>query len=202
MSSCTTPFKIQERSSSKLWRLKVDTCGLLHRSPPSSTHSSNLIHLIWKEKLLTFYTCYSSILFNLFRTLGLLQRWYIYTVTLYCEFDRFRLISLTSGLPYRQTALYRSSVWHIHRSAIRPFTYTNRLYAVCSVRPFRRDKPCPMPRVCKSCANLAWPSMTLHHWYFYRQVPTNPRVSFFAPADAFVLGDIDWLIDHTSKIII
>ena len=36
---------MQLRSSKRLCRERVATCGLLHLSPPSSTSSSNLIHL-------------------------------------------------------------------------------------------------------------------------------------------------------------
>ena len=49
ISRSTTPFKTHDLNSNKLWRLNVDTWGLLHLSPPSSTHSSNLIHLKWSN---------------------------------------------------------------------------------------------------------------------------------------------------------
>lgn len=44
-SNSTVPFIIQLRSSKRLCRERVATCGLLHLSPPSSTSSSNLTHL-------------------------------------------------------------------------------------------------------------------------------------------------------------
>ena len=52
MSSMTVPFSMHVRSSIRLWRDSVATWGLLQRSPPFSTFSSNLIHLDkrgWKE---------------------------------------------------------------------------------------------------------------------------------------------------------
>lgn len=49
MSSITVPFMMQLRSSKRLCRDRVATQGLLHRSPPSSTSSSNLSHLQQKE---------------------------------------------------------------------------------------------------------------------------------------------------------
>lgn len=39
------PFKIKLRSSNRACRESVATCGFDHRFPPSSTSSSNLIHL-------------------------------------------------------------------------------------------------------------------------------------------------------------
>lgn len=45
ISSMIEPFSIHVRNSNKLCRDKVATWGLLHRSPPCSTFSSNLIHL-------------------------------------------------------------------------------------------------------------------------------------------------------------
>lgn len=44
-SSMMDPFSIHVLSSNKLCRDSVATWGLLHRSPPCSTFSSNLIHL-------------------------------------------------------------------------------------------------------------------------------------------------------------
>lgn len=44
-SSSTVPVCRQVRSSKRLCRDSVDTWGLLQRSPPSSTFSSNFIHL-------------------------------------------------------------------------------------------------------------------------------------------------------------
>ena len=44
-SNSTVPFIMQLRSSKRLCRERVATCGLLHLSPPSSTSSSNLTHL-------------------------------------------------------------------------------------------------------------------------------------------------------------
>lgn len=45
MSSSTVPLKMQLRSSNRLCNDSVATYGLLHRSPPSSTSSSNFSHL-------------------------------------------------------------------------------------------------------------------------------------------------------------
>ena len=45
MSSNIVPVMMQRLSSNREWRESVATWGLDHRSPPSSTSSSNLIHL-------------------------------------------------------------------------------------------------------------------------------------------------------------
>ena len=45
MSKQMVPLRSMLRSSKREWRLKVATWGLDHRFPPSSTSSSNLIHL-------------------------------------------------------------------------------------------------------------------------------------------------------------
>lgn len=49
MSRMTVPFRRKDRSSKRECRERVATWGLDHRSPPSSTSSSNLIHLQERE---------------------------------------------------------------------------------------------------------------------------------------------------------
>lgn len=53
VSSITVPLRMKLRSSNKACRDSVATCGLDHRFPPSSTSSSNFIHL--KKKIHLYY---------------------------------------------------------------------------------------------------------------------------------------------------
>lgn len=77
VSNITVPFKTRLRNSNSECNDNVATCGLDHRLPPSSTSSSNFIHLFREKKsksAINFYEKYTFIIKFKFKIIYLLAK--------------------------------------------------------------------------------------------------------------------------------